>query len=76
MPANRLVIAGAMLGAGALLLVAAACGGSSGSNEDTTTEAPAGGGTLRVNMSDTDIQSIDPAIDYETRAGRCSSPPV
>src|SRR3954469_20068949 len=55
-----------MLAAGVALLVAAGCGGSSSTDDSTTSTAtPTSGGTLRVNVSDTDIQSIDPAIDYE-----------
>ncbi|HEY7605031.1 MAG TPA: ABC transporter substrate-binding protein, partial [Gaiellaceae bacterium] len=66
---TRPFAAAAMLVTGAALLVVAGCGGSSNSQEQeqeqTTTPAATKGGTLRVNVSTTDIQSIDPAIDYE-----------
>ena len=64
---TRLFAATALLVTGAALLVVAGCGGSSNSQgqEQTTTTTATGGGTLRVNVSTTDVQSIDPAIDYE-----------
>jgi peptide/nickel transport system substrate-binding protein len=64
---TRLLAAAAMLVTGAALLVVAGCGGSSNSQEQqqTTATTATGGGTLRVNVSTTDVQSIDPAIDYE-----------
>jgi len=66
MRVTRIAAAGAMLALGALLFTAAGCGGS-GSNESATptTTTKTTGGTLHVNVSDTDVQSIDPAIDYE-----------
>jgi peptide/nickel transport system substrate-binding protein len=65
---TRLFAAAAMFVTGAALLVVAGCGGSSNSQEQeqTTAATATGGGTLRVNISTTDIQSIDPAIDYES----------
>jgi hypothetical protein len=68
MKTTRLFASAAMFVVGATLLVLAGCGGSSNSAEEqtTTTGTVAGsGGKLRVNVSTTDVQSIDPAIDYE-----------
>jgi peptide/nickel transport system substrate-binding protein len=67
MTPGRIAIALAMFAAGTALLVVAGCGGggSKSSQGTTQTTAPQSGGTLRVNVSTTDIQSIDPAIDYE-----------
>jgi peptide/nickel transport system substrate-binding protein len=70
MKTTRLFASAAMFAAGAALLVLAGCGGSSNSaGEQSTTTATTttatGGGTLQVNVSTTDVQSIDPAIDYE-----------
>ena len=70
MKTTRLSASAAMFVAGATLLVLAGCGGSSNSAKEqsttaATTTTATGGGTLRVNVSTTDVQSIDPAIDYE-----------
>ena len=69
MKTNRLFASAVMFAAGAALLVLAGCGSSSKNAEEQTTATTAttatGGGTLRVNVSTTDVQSIDPAIDYE-----------
>ena len=57
---NKLAAAGVLLAAGVGLLATAAVGAvarpASGVKD---------GGTLRLNVSATDVQSIDPAIDYE-----------
>ena len=67
----RLSGAAFVLGAG--LLILAACGGGGGNNESTTstsgggntTTAPAKtGGTLRLNMSNTDVDYSDPTLAY------------
>ena len=69
MKTNRLFASAVMFAAGTALLVLAGCGSSSKNAEEQTTATTAttatGGGTLRVNVSTTDVQSIDPAIDYE-----------
>src|SRR4051812_35899857 len=68
MRANRIAAVGAALSLAAVALVAAGCGSGSKSSappSTTTTGTPQAGGTLRVNVSDTDVQSVDPAIDYE-----------
>ena len=61
---TRMATAGVLLAA---LFAAAGCGGgSSDTKSEPTTSTSTTGGTLRVNVSDTDVQSIDPAIDYES----------
>ena len=69
MKTKRLFASAVMFAAGAALLGLAGCGSSSKNAEEQTTATTAttatGGGTLRVNVSTTDVQSIDPAIDYE-----------
>jgi peptide/nickel transport system substrate-binding protein len=64
---GRIGTALVMLAVGTPLLVVAGCGGGGSKSSESTTQttAPQSGGTLRVNVSTTDIQSIDPAIDYE-----------
>ena len=57
-------IAMALIGAG--LLVAAAFAGSASSAPQSKKSAAKVGGTLRVNLSTTDIQFSDPALEYET----------
>jgi peptide/nickel transport system substrate-binding protein len=54
----------AMIGAG--LLVAAAFAGSASSAPQGKSSAAKVGGTLRVNLSTTDIQFSDPSLEYET----------
>jgi peptide/nickel transport system substrate-binding protein len=54
----------AVIGAG--LLVAAAFAGSASSAPQSKGSAAKVGGTLRVNLSTTDIQFSDPALEYET----------
>jgi peptide/nickel transport system substrate-binding protein len=57
---RRILVSVAMLATGSALLVAAGCGGSSKQSSGARE-----GGTLRLNMSTSDVQSIDPAVDYE-----------
>ena len=53
-----------MIGAG--LLVAAAFAGSASSAPQSKNSGSKTGGTLKVNISTTDIQFSDPTLDYET----------
>jgi peptide/nickel transport system substrate-binding protein len=53
-----------MIGVG--LLVAAAFAGSASSAPQSKGSAAKAGGTLRVNLSTTDVQYTDPALEYET----------
>jgi peptide/nickel transport system substrate-binding protein len=57
----KLSIAFFVVGAGLLALTAAGCGGGGGGKSTSAK----GGGTLRLNVSSSDVQSIDPAVDYE-----------
>ncbi len=59
-----LSIVTAMIGVG--LLVAAAFAGSASSAPQSKGSAAKVGGTLRVNLSTTDIQYSDPSLEYET----------
>jgi ABC-type transport system substrate-binding protein len=54
----------AVIGAG--LLVAAAFAGSASSAPQSKSSAAKVGGTLRVNLSTTDLEFTDPALEYET----------
>jgi peptide/nickel transport system substrate-binding protein len=65
----RLSAAAFALGAG--LMILAACGGSSGggessstSNETTSTTPAKTGGTMKLNMSNTDVDYSDPTLAY------------
>jgi peptide/nickel transport system substrate-binding protein len=51
---------------GAGLLVAAAFAGSASSAPQSKKSAAKVGGTLRVNLSTTDVEFTDPALEYET----------
>jgi ABC-type transport system substrate-binding protein len=51
---------------GAGLLVAAAFAGSASSAPQSKSSAAKVGGTLRVNLSTTDLEFTDPALEYET----------
>src|SRR6058998_2835559 len=51
---------------GAGLLVAAAFAGSASSAPQSKKSAAKVGGTLRVNLSTTDLEFTDPALEYET----------
>src|ERR671939_657614 len=53
-----------LIGAG--LLVAAAFAGSASSAPQSKSSAAKVGGTLRVNLSTTDVEFTDPALEYET----------
>ncbi|HWQ01601.1 MAG TPA: ABC transporter substrate-binding protein [Gaiellaceae bacterium] len=57
---NRLAAAGVLLATGVGLLATAAV--AAGTHPASRVKD---GGTLRLNVSSTDVQSIDPAIDYE-----------
>jgi peptide/nickel transport system substrate-binding protein len=59
-----LSIVTAMIGVG--LLVAAAFAGSASSAPQSKGSAQKVGGTLRVNLSTTDLQYTDPSLEYET----------
>jgi peptide/nickel transport system substrate-binding protein len=59
-----LSIVTAMIGVG--LLVAAAFAGSASSAPQSKGSAAKVGGTLRVNLSTTDLEFTDPALEYET----------
>src|SRR5512133_2177046 len=59
-----LSIVTAMIGVG--LLVAAAFAGSASSAPQSKGSAAKVGGTLRVNLSTTDLQYTDPALEYES----------
>jgi ABC-type phosphate transport system substrate-binding protein len=59
-----LSIVTAMIGVG--LLVTAAFAGSASSSPQSKGSANKVGGTLRVNLSTTDLQYTDPALDYES----------
>jgi ABC-type transport system substrate-binding protein len=54
----------ALIGAG--LLVAAAFAGSASSAPQSKKSAAKVGGTLRVNLSTTDVEFTDPSLEYET----------
>ncbi|HEY2939630.1 MAG TPA: ABC transporter substrate-binding protein [Gaiellaceae bacterium] len=56
----------AVLVIGAGLLVAAAFAGSASSAPQNKSSAAKVGGTLRVNLSTTDLEFTDPALEYET----------
>lgn len=49
-----------------IALLVTGCGGGSSEGSPKTTGSKSSGGTLHVNVSNTDVQSIDPAIDYES----------
>src|ERR671934_2262048 len=53
-----------LIGAG--LLAAAAFAGSASSSPQSKKSAAKVGGTLRVNLSTTDVEFTDPALEYET----------
>ena len=55
-----------MAAIGAGLLVAAAFAGSASSAAQSKSSAAKVGGTLRVNLSTTDVEFTDPALEYET----------
>jgi hypothetical protein len=57
---NRLGLCAVLTAAGIALLATAALAGAKGPRTHVKE-----GGTLRLNVSATDIQSIDPAVDYE-----------
>ena len=66
---NKLVLAGVLFAVGTALIATAALAAGGGAGKQ--------GGTLRINVSGTDIQSIDPGIDYEVhRLGASSTPPA
>ena len=54
----------AMIGVG--LLVAAAFAGSASSAPQSKSSAAKVGGTLRVNLSTTDVEYTDPSLEYES----------
>jgi len=56
----------AVLVIGAGLLVAAAFAGSASSAPQSKSSAAKVGGTLKVNLSTTDVEFTDPALEYET----------
>jgi ABC-type transport system substrate-binding protein len=57
---TRIAVASVLLAVGAVLLATAAIAG--GAHRRSPVKD---GGTLRINVSNSDVQSIDPAIDYE-----------
>jgi len=59
-----LSIVTAMIGVG--LLVAASFAGSASSASQSKGSASKAGGTLRVNLSTTDLEYTDPALEYES----------
>jgi ABC-type transport system substrate-binding protein len=62
----RRVLASASFMLGALLLTAAAFAGSASSAPQSKSSAARVGGTLRVNLSTTDLEFTDPSLEYET----------
>ena len=54
---NKIVLASVMFAVGAALITTAALAAGKGMGKQ--------GGTLRINVSSSDIQSIDPGVDYE-----------
>jgi hypothetical protein len=68
---DKLALSLVFLAVGGALLATAAVAGRS--NERTGIKD---GGTLRLNISTSDIQSIDPGVDYEFPAGRSKMRPV
>ncbi|HYX89282.1 MAG TPA: ABC transporter substrate-binding protein [Gaiellaceae bacterium] len=63
---RRTLAAAAGLAGGVLLLVLALAAGPAASSRNTTAAAgPRQGGTLRLNLSTTDFQFTDPALEYE-----------
>ena len=62
---RRTVVAVAGLGAGVALLVLALTAGPAASSRSTVAGSAKRGGTLRLNLSTTDFQFIDPALAYD-----------
>lgn len=52
------------------VIVACAIAGLAGAERASSTPAAKDGGVLRVNLSTTGVQSLDPAIDYELYGGQ------
>ncbi len=64
---TRIAISAVLVVAGTLLLVAAALAGPAQSGTpNSRSKAGKAGGTLRVNLSTTDVQYTDPSLEYES----------
>jgi peptide/nickel transport system substrate-binding protein len=61
---RRFWLSAAVFAVGATMLLAAACGGGSDNNSSGTTEKAQAGGTMKLNMSSSDVDFLDPSLGY------------
>jgi hypothetical protein len=67
---KRVLISAAMMMAGGLLVVAAGLASPAQSGTRNMSSPAKVGGTLRVNLSTTDVEFTDPSLEYETTGRR------